>query len=335
MRTPEAAGRLSPARPSGMSLIELLVVLGIIGILAGLLLPAVQQARDAARRAECSQNLKQLILATHGFEAAQGGFPPALNPNRVTDSGKFAALSVHAALLPYIEQTALYSAINLEVDCYDYGHLPGDNATAARTTVALFLCPADPTSDNGPWASNSYRGNLGVDPSREIAPNVFEPVNDGAFVRDKLRLPLSDFRDGLSNTLAFSEKPIGSGSGRYRPFNDWVQVRHRAATGADWAEACARLPGVENARFDAGRTWLLAGAIYTQFFTSVAPNSPIPDCGEHHNNGAGVFAARSYHSAGVNAALADGSVRWFSSGTDTEIWRALGTRAGGELSGRP
>lgn len=319
---------------AGFSLIELLVVSGIIGILVGLVLPAVQAAREAARRTQCVNNLKQLTLAAHGFESARGGFPPRIYTwefPSTTDPDRYHSFSTQVAMLPYMEQKPLFDALNLHVKCFLPEDLAGENATAGRTVVSTFLCPSDPRSRSGPWAVNSYRGNVGVDPARRDERGWFDLVEEGAFIIMRPVLPLAEFRDGLSNTLAFSEKPIGSGDGgTYSPFRDWVSRGDAAATGAEWFAVCSRLSGDDPYKVDAGRTWVLAGAWYTHFFASAPPNTPIPDCGSTTDKGSGIFAARSYHPSGVNAALADGSVRWFSSATDVQNWRALGTRAGGE-----
>ena len=141
--------------------------------------------------------------------------------------------------------------------------------------------------------------------------------------------------DGLSNTLAFSEKPIGSWpNGNFSAFRDWHDLPGSPvySTADGWVAACSRKADAGGFHLDAGRSWLIYGAIFTQFYTIVPPNSPIPDCGtEAVANGLGIFAARSYHPGGVNAALGDGSVRWFSSSIAVPVWRALGTRAGGEI----
>ena len=175
----------------GFSLIELLVVIGIIGILAGLILPAVQAAREAARRAQCVNNLKQLALAAHGFESSQGGFPPRVYTwefPSTTDSERFHTFSTQVAILPYMELGSLFNALNLHVKCYlptDFA--TGGNATAATTFISTFLCPSDPLINNGPWAANSYRGNVGVDPFRKDERGWFDLIEEGAFVIMKLR----------------------------------------------------------------------------------------------------------------------------------------------------
>jgi prepilin-type processing-associated H-X9-DG protein len=145
-------------------------------------------------------------------------------------------------------------------------------------------------------------------------------------------LPVSEFRDGLAHTLAFSEKPIGTGaSGPYSSFRDWLMEGMNTASAAEWSVLCAGLTEVRRPQLDAGMTWVLPGGASTDFFAIEPPGSRVPDCGEPSNFGTGVFTPRSYHGDGVNAAMADGSVRWFGGATSVAVWRALGTRAGGEV----
>ncbi len=310
-------GRTS-SRP-GMTLIELLVVIGIIALLVGLLLPAVQTAREAAHRIRCANNLKQLGLATHVYEATWGSFPMLLTPGTL--------MSTQSVLLPYLELMPLYNAINFDIRTGRLSALPRGNATAARQAVDVFLCPSDPVPVNSPYAINTYRVNAGVC-------RLCDDAGPGAF-GSLHTTRAADFHDGLSNTLAFSEKPVGSGEGGvYSPFRDWFRTPSPSPFTADaWVATCAlRRPDLASVYLDAGGSWMIFGAKYTWFFTLLGPNSRIPDCGEIGvDNGIGVFAARSYHPGGVNAALADGSVRWFTSGIAPMTWRGLGTRAGGEI----
>ena len=163
------------------------------------------------------------------------------------------------------------------------------------------------------------------------------PVGDGAFAGFPVSPPVRT-QDGLSNTLAFSEKPIGSGAGgKYSPFRDWVMVSWAGDPGpGQWLTVCGQLSAADlvNAQFNEGATWMLPAPIYTTFYASAPPDSRVPDCGTS-SDGYGLSVARSYHPAGVNAAMADGSVRWFSSGINPQIWRALGTRTGGEIVDTP
>jgi prepilin-type processing-associated H-X9-DG protein len=144
-------------------------------------------------------------------------------------------------------------------------------------------------------------------------------------------LPLASFRDGLSNTLALSEKAVGSSSAApYSPFRDWAFVPGSIVTADEWLATCSVLRRVDHPQFESGHTWFFPNATRTAFFASAPPNSSIPDCGRF--GGDGIFAARSYHPGGVNAAMADGSVSFFTSSTDPLVWRSLGTRAGGDLA---
>jgi prepilin-type N-terminal cleavage/methylation domain-containing protein/prepilin-type processing-associated H-X9-DG protein len=332
----------------GFTLIELLVVIAIISILLGLLLPAVQAARGAAARARCMNNLRQLGLAMHAFEGAKGGFPPyGIGASDYVGNRYVDNLSGHALLLPYLEERSIYNEINMTVsdgghfrDIHAWGlpdptdgHHPRntvsvENQTVLNRNVGVFLCPSDPLSGPQSPGSTSYRSSKGVcihsDCPRGSA-GVF------AYARN---LPLAELRDGLSNTLAFSEKPIGSLTGTYSPRRDLIIVLDNPPYFKmdDYLSVCSRQPFPTNPEMDLGHAWLLGGAIYTNFFTAAPPNSPIPDCGIRHFEGTGLFTARSYHPGGVNALMADGSGRWVTSSIAPQVWRGMGTRAAGELA---
>jgi prepilin-type N-terminal cleavage/methylation domain-containing protein/prepilin-type processing-associated H-X9-DG protein len=330
-------------RTRGFTLIELLAVIGIIGVLVGLTIPAVQSAREAARRARCLNNLKQLGIGLNSFAATCGGFPPS-DYSVLVDRGNYISnphsYSIHALLLPYLDQAALANSLNLSIPNHGPPCDPG-NATVDATAVSLFVCPSDPLASTSPAGAISYRANLGTCVAcggPTLWDGCFEPGN----------LSASAFRDGLSNTLAFSEKPVGTPGARgpYSPFRDWLfhapivgggETGVVASLSADeWVATCSGLAYGESAFLRAaqslpGWTWLPSGAIHTGFFAVVPPDSAVADCGFINGGGEGVFAARSYHPGGVNAVMADGSARWFGASTSTRTWRALGTRAGGEV----
>ena len=192
------------------------------------------------------------------------------------------------------------------------------------TMVSVFVCPSDPYTSAAPLGVQSYRTNAGIcfdcDHNEGGAFSVFGSGR------------VSDIRDGLSHTLAFSEKPVAS-LGSYSPIRDWLSdsISPLPTTADGWIDVCSNQSNPGAARFDAGRCWLMGGTTYSHFFVAVPPNSPVPDCGNPANFGTGIFAARSYHPGGVNALTADGSVHWFASTTDRNLWRALGTRSGGEI----
>lgn len=316
----------------GFTLIELLVVIGVIALLAGLLLPAVQSAREASRRATCAFRLKEMMLAATTFASAHNRFPAlATARSAIPEYHEAPRFSFHSQLLPYLDQSALHAAINFDLPCVWFDDLATyHQGTVATIVVASFLCPSDPgSSRTSPYAPVSYRANVGLNNLR-WTPRGWEPIDRGPFDYGPRPGPLSKITDGLSNTLALSEKPIGSGEGRaYSPFRDWVRGPSDRPGGLAWEEVCGRITSAgADGQWDAGASWVLWGCPYTLFLGKAPPNSPIPDCGNGSDEG--VFTARSHHPGGVNAAMADGSVRWFGSGTNVQVWRALATRAGGE-----
>lgn len=333
---------IAPGR-SAFTLIELLVIIGIIGVLASLILPAVQAARETARRARCANNLRQLTLATNNFAAANGGFPSHVTYRKLGPPPdiKLSHASLHCVLLDYLEESNLFNAINFDVPTVIPPRPQPENVTAAAYTFAGFLCPSDPLTTPMPYGNQSYRGNVGLGEFRTTfrpgRGSVLVETGLGAFGPVGSNLPLSAFTDGMSNTIAYAEKRVGSGRSPYQPARDWVDgvtVPVGVATTADdWVALCSSLPpsAARYARLDSGRSWLLFGGGSSTFNTSVPPNSLVPDCGSGSGGGTGLFAARSYHPGGVNTAMADGSVRWFASSIATQTWRALGTRAGGEI----
>ncbi len=327
-------------RRCGFTLIELMVVVGIVFVLLGLLLPAVQSAREAARRSQCVERLKQLTLAAHGYEASFGGFASKTQYRRFAPgTGGASVTSLHLALLPYLDHSDLYSSFNFNVSVGDGSYtMLNENFTTATTTLSEFLCPSDPNNAAQPFACVSYRLCDGLGEWQRVATSTeglwaWNQIETGAFSTSVLDNPASAIRDGLSNTIAFSEKRIGSGGAIYHSAIDWIEVFTLKERADEWVALCSNLVNHEKADMEGGRQWPLPGAEHTSFFTMLPPNSPIPDCGSGNRGGAGIFTARSYHPGGVNAAMVDGSVRWFKSTVQEAVWRALGTRDGMELLG--
>lgn len=316
----------------GITLIELLVTISIISILIALLLPAVQSARESARRAQCTNNLKNLGLAISSFETAHQGFPrvvTSLNPG--VSKTNVSPYSMHCQLLPYLEATSLFNAINLGIIFGLDISFPTANLTISEAGISVFLCPSDPNASAGKL---SYRANIMTGTTSGPSQNLLLNNWTGPFGWDDY-LPASMITDGLSNTLLLSEKKVGGGSTSYQSSRDWIDLQRNidtTTTQDEWLNICSSLDSsyLSGVQTNSGRNWMISGAIYSEFFMSATPNSVIPDCGWKSSFGRGVFAARSYHPGGVNAVMADGSVHWFKSTISKEIWRAIGTRSGGE-----
>src|SRR5947209_5687603 len=207
-------GRLRP----GFTLIELLVVIALIPILIGLLLPAVQKAREAAARMKCSNNLKQVGLALHNYEGANGKLPP-LYPGTAPGSTIFNykyTWSVLAQLNPYLEQTNIYNSMDLNQPMYDAtNQITSQNRFAVVQKVGIFLCP----SDRGMPVSSAY-GVTDMGPTNYVACHgsgvsgggYGSPVNGDGIFPAVTGVKITDIGDGTSNTAAFSESILGDGA---------------------------------------------------------------------------------------------------------------------------
>jgi len=348
------------SRPSGFTLIELLVVIAIIGVLIALFLPAVQQAREAGRRVQCVNNLKQIMLAAANYEAAFG-VTPVFNPSwgKTYDSGMISGL---ARLLPFLEQEALYDLINFSLPGSD---LPGpgldtpvyENVTAAMTPIGLFLCPTDSVENRRSgmpnFADNSYCANYGwpqvirgrVNGYATISFNVPPFAPAAYFSNQSANVKPKSIVDGLSKTTAFSERLRNPGYLSF--FMDQRRLffaLQRPILATDWTmekffTLCtgSTLPLDYSDRL--GGSWLRGDARYGNMFTVLmTPNTK--SCPDQFNQAdyncyfasgdAGVTPS-SDHGAGVNVAMADGSVTWVSSSIDRKVWWAMGSRDGGEV----
>jgi hypothetical protein len=332
--------RSAVPRRGGATILELLVAASVLSFLMALILPAIGASRESARRAQCAGRLHQMIVASQAHAAARRAFPYTSIGFYYQLNGPFQPpVSPHALLLPYLEAQPIFAEINFDDNPFNISQFPPAsivNTTVLKQTVPVFLCP----SDSPQPGANSYRACLGPGVgvfAADVGASCVDPGNGtGAFVNGRSVNP-AEFLDGLSHTIMFSEKPIGSG-GAYRPWSDYLISPIDLCT-ADAARAeCATLSaGGLYDRFG-GTTWLLGGWRQTWYNHVLPPNTATPDCNAgaiSNGGGPGVYAARSYHPTGVNAANADGAVQFVSQSIDAAVWRALSTRRGADAINAP
>ena len=328
-------------RPTGgFTLVELLVVIAIVATLIGMLLPAVQSAREAARRMACQNNLRQLCLAVQNHESTKRYFPPSAAA--VAEAGK-SPWSGQALILPYLEGDSLFKRIDFTKPYSDQANkdlFPPNGVAAQR--VDTFVCPSEPNAravlDPATQLPKYFPLNYGLNTGAYF---VYDPATqtagNGAFA-PFTRLKPGTFTDGLSKTLALSE---------VKAFTPRCQDVSTMPTKApDSPAAIAGLMG-PNWSADGGHTeWVCGRTLHIGFTTTFPPNTVVPydkdgktydvDISSTREGVVpaaatrAVVTSRSHHAGGVNSAFMDASVRMIQSDIDPTTWRALGSRAGGE-----
>jgi prepilin-type N-terminal cleavage/methylation domain-containing protein/prepilin-type processing-associated H-X9-DG protein len=316
-------------RRGAFTLIELLVVIAIIGVLIALLLPAVQSAREAARRAQCVNNLKQIGLATHMYSDVHAVFPPATQ-------GPVYQFSALARVFPYLEQASLFAAFNFDLGLRTGGNSPvrPENLSASRTVVAVFVCPSDPFGRSvidPQYRPSNYVGSAGGGTLDDGS--FLMPLCDGLIVGSGT-VTLATVSDGLSNTAMFGESLVGSGTNggaaaTIDARRQYIHLGNEQPPVARPSEANCGVGSSFAVRGDRNYAWAIGRMDTTLYNHYRAPNDARPDC--YHTHVRGWKAARSDHAGGVNVGLADGSVRFVKTAVALPAWRALGTRSGGEV----
>lgn len=334
---------------NGFTLVELLVVIAIIGILVALLLPAVQAAREAARRTQCVNNLKQLSLAVLNYHDVHLTFPFGKGPS-YPGSAPYARWSAHALMLPFMELRTLHDTLDFTsapatpgmggvVNFMPaYANPNGVNVVQSKLKINGFLCPSDGTSPTELWpGQNNYAGNQGgwlcdradtPGGPGDIAPNELQ--SGVLYYLSKVRI--GDVLDGTSNTMVFSEHLRGNGAPH--PKRDLFIISNQTSLDATY-KVCMSINPLTATPLTSkwGYSWVMGENCCTLYNHVSTPNTPscagIPFPGTMTNMAMQVSAS-SNHPNGVNGSMLDGSVRFVGNQVDLRLWRALGTRDGGE-----
>jgi prepilin-type N-terminal cleavage/methylation domain-containing protein len=305
-----AGFRRSPEGRRGFTLIELLVVIAIIGVLIALLLPAVQMAREAARRTQCQNNLHQMGLAFHNFEESHKGLPPRRHTSVPIQGWA-------PYLLPHLDQNPLADRYDFTRNFYDPANQP-----AIAVPLSVFQCPSAPSGrtvtvidqKNNPTGAVAAVGDYFVpnsvdaywwpEPRRTAAADT----HNGTALQDNATRSLAAITDGLSNTLLVAEfagRPDHWIMGRKQPTNDGLQ----------WANWWGPWASYNSSIF---KTWSADGT---------TPGGP---CTVNCNNNWGIYA---FHTQGALVLLCDGSARFVSTGLDRDVFAGIVTKSGGEVLG--
>jgi prepilin-type N-terminal cleavage/methylation domain-containing protein/prepilin-type processing-associated H-X9-DG protein len=354
-------------RRRGFTLIELLVVIAIIAVLIALLLPAVQAAREAARRSQCVNNLKQIGLALHNYHAVHNVFAMGCSSGMWGDPVTYNTkqnLGVHALILPFLEQTQVYNALNFNWGCEDSTATLcyWINMTGTNAQMKSFMCPSDPNAgvpdNNNTTNTNNYYacvgttmtwgllGNQAPWPSLNV-PSINMPSN-GLFTW-QASYGINHCTDGTANTIAFSEAAVGTQHEAPRqrllglqnvqiPYASMIYDASSAPAVVDsiiqMCTAAWNSTGTGFIDQQRGENWSHGSMAMAMFNTVVEPNAfndTWTHCGRNASSRAVLSNADSYHPGGVNTLMSDGSVKFMKDSINRRVWWALGTKANGEV----
>jgi prepilin-type N-terminal cleavage/methylation domain-containing protein/prepilin-type processing-associated H-X9-DG protein len=351
----------------GFTLIELLVVIAIIAVLIALLLPAVQSAREAARRSQCTNNLKQIGLAMHNYESSYSSFPwtqgtvsteyPTVNNGQMpwytppASGAEYQNVSSLCLMLPFFEQTPVWNSVNFAFGLWPYSPNTPDvvQGTAMMQVINNLICP----SDGQGKGRNCYRASNGTNWdwwSRDPGAGVLtRPQPGGQNIGT-----IAGVTDGMSNTIAFFERNRGSAGQRAGsvvtsdvytggPSQTWSMPTYVISNAGDFTffttqylPAClqyAQSSGLSVVWYYQGQWWIAGEYTNTVGNVTLPPNSKQPDCSGWGGVGTGIgtFSARSSHPGGANVLFGDGSVRFVKDSIGPTVWLYLGSRSGGEV----
>ncbi len=303
------------------TLIEMLVVITLIGLLVAMLLPAVQSARESARRIECSSHLKQIGLALENYAGSHQVLPGATNGRNY---------SYISMILPHMDEHNLFNSINFSFTAPSTSSRDQANVTALNTTVSVLLCPSNQNGSLREGSLTNYVGNTGTNYPKDEFNGFF--TKGGS--RSHRRAPIGhgSILDGLSQTIAVSE---------------WIADNH-ITTSADEVSKTFNVVGLgsksdfpqfvgrclDGTSFE--RAWRAKRSIWisgtvgnTAFSTLIPPNHR--SCTSDGRSSTAIMTSASRHVHGVNTLFGDGHVQFFSSSINVETWRAMGTRSNQEV----
>lgn len=328
--------------PAGFTLIELLVAITIIALLIGITVPAVQAARESARKMQCKNNLKQIGIALQSYHEAHQVLPFGVG---FDDDGPITSLgtlqdrryATHTMLLPYIDQGNVYNRLNFNVAPFSPFVNAGTdvqaqliprfneikNGPAAITKIPTFLCPSDLDNLQSIWGHNNYRSCNGSSWSGRNGNGMFGQISSVRF---------SNVTDGLSNTAMFSERVKGTWNVTQHDLKSDLYDLNGVWTENQFRNACGGLtPQTAPAYIhdiDSGQTWLAGNMNWTRYNHTLNPNRV--SCKNGFTWDGCVMPPSSRHLGGVNVLLGDGAVQFISENIGLNVWQGMGTISGAE-----
>lgn len=308
---------------TGLTLLELVVIIALVGLLAALLLPAIQSAREAARNTACKNKLRQLGLALHNYESTHQMFPPGVG-------GSWIGGPLYA-VLPYLDEQPLFDSIDVTWD----GTEPVFRSLSWQPRPE-FHCPSESAEQAGHQvvAATSYAGNSGTGVQRYGYNGMFRPLHDveNPPISRVGPIRVRDVRDGMSNTVAIAELRHGIPEQYERLRTVWqTPLPMLQPSELDtFSQLCLSVPddppryGWRGAPYSLGASWLQAGLPTTCYTHVLTPNNP--SCTNGTKVQPGIYTAGSRHPGGANLLYADGHLSFISDSIDRNAWREIGSR---------